>query len=207
MLACLISQAAALHLYLGPGGNQQCFYLDMTQGTVLAATHNAWEKEDHTNHWIRPDNLAVQITIHETFDNDHRVLFQKLNSQGDFVFTAFDSGQHRICYSALSGGWFNAKLVKMDIDFAVGDSESVDSKGEKKMSTLAERVSNINSKILTIRREQQLMREREASFRDQSERTNSRVARWSLIQVFVLGITCAWQLNHLRSFFVKQKLV
>ena len=50
------------------------------------------------------------------------------------------------------------------------------------------------------------IQEREAEFRDQSEHTNSRVVRWSLIQLAVLGITCAWQLSHLRAFFIKQKL-
>lgn len=50
------------------------------------------------------------------------------------------------------------------------------------------------------------MQEREAEFRDQSETTNARVVRWMLIQVVVLGATCAWQLSHLRSFFIKQKL-
>lgn len=48
--------------------------------------------------------------------------------------------------------------------------------------------------------------EREAEFRDQSESTNARVVRWTLIQLAVLGVTCAWQLSHLRSFFIKQKL-
>ena len=48
--------------------------------------------------------------------------------------------------------------------------------------------------------------EREAEFRDQSESTNARVVRWTLIQLAVLGVTCAWQLSHLRAFFIKQKL-
>ena len=51
------------------------------------------------------------------------------------------------------------------------------------------------------------LQEREAEFSDQSESTNSRVVRWTLIQLAVLGVTCAWQLTHLRAFFVKQKLV
>jgi p24 family protein alpha len=50
------------------------------------------------------------------------------------------------------------------------------------------------------------LQEREAEFRDQSETTNARVVRWMFIQVIVLGATCAWQLSHLRSFFIKQKL-
>lgn len=50
------------------------------------------------------------------------------------------------------------------------------------------------------------VQEREAEFRDQSEATNSRVVRWTLIQLAVLSAACAWQLSHLRSFFIKQKL-
>jgi p24 family protein alpha len=50
------------------------------------------------------------------------------------------------------------------------------------------------------------VQEREAEFRDQSESTNAKIVRWTLIQLAVLGITCAWQLSHLRSFFIKQKL-
>jgi hypothetical protein len=50
------------------------------------------------------------------------------------------------------------------------------------------------------------LQEREAEFRDQSETTNSKIVRYTLIQLTVLGVTCAWQLSHLRSFFIKQKL-
>lgn len=51
-----------------------------------------------------------------------------------------------------------------------------------------------------------VLQEREAEFRDQSESTNARVVRWTLLQLVVLGVTCAWQLSHLRAFFIKQKL-
>lgn len=50
------------------------------------------------------------------------------------------------------------------------------------------------------------LQEREAEFRDQSETTNARVVRYTLVQLLVLGATCAWQLTHLRAFFIKQKL-
>jgi len=52
-----------------------------------------------------------------------------------------------------------------------------------------------------------LLQEREAEFRDQSESANARVVRWTILQLVVLGATCAWQLNHLKGFFQKQKLV
>lgn len=205
--AVLLQSVAAIHVYLGGSDNQKCFYMDLPKGTVLAAKHSAWELEEATNNWIRPESLGIQITIEETFDSNHRVLFQKLNPKGDFIFTAADSGEHRVCYKALSGGWFHNARVKMEIDFAVGDSSAIDTKNENKIMDLAQRTRVLTHKLWQVRREQGLMREREAIFRDQSESTNARVVRWTFIQLFVLGVTCAWQLTHLRSFFMKQKLV
>lgn len=206
VLLALIQQALGLHFYLG-GDKERCFYQDLPQNTILATQHNAWELEESSGNWVRTDSLAIQIRIEESFDNNHRVAFQKLNAKGDFVFTAADSGEHRICYKALSGSWYHPRKVKMDIDFAIGEGSSMDSKNTNKITNLAERVQLLNNKLVLIRREQSLLREREMLFRDTSEETNSRVVKWTFIQLLVLGATCAWQLNHLRSFFVKQKLV
>ncbi len=83
----------------------------------------------------------------------------------------------------------------------------MDSKKTEHVQSLTGKVKALNKKILDIRREQELTRERESKFRDQSESTNSKVVNWSIIQLVVLGATCIWQLKHLRSFFVKQKIV
>lgn len=45
------------------------------------------------------------------------------------------------------------------------------------------------------------------AFRDQSELTNSRVVWWTILQILVLGVTCFWQMRHLKQFFVSKKLV
>lgn len=149
----------------------------------------------------------MQVVIEEVFDHNHRVYSQKLESVGDATFTAFDSGEHKICYRALSNGWFHPSKVKVFLDVARGTGAHIDSTNSKKLSTLADRVRDINDKMQHIKLEQNLMREREASFRDQSESTNSNAIKWTLLQVFALGATCAWQLHHLRGFFMKQKLV
>jgi len=67
-------------------------------------------------------------------------------------------------------------------------------------------VRDLNARLQDVRREQVFQREREMEFRDQSESVNGRVVRWTLIQMAVLGVTCAWQLSYLRAFFIKQKL-
>lgn len=165
------------------------------------------EFDENTNQYSRPSSLYLQVTIEEVFDNNHRVYSQKLEAIGDATFTAFDSGEHKICYRAMSGGWFHPSKVKVFLDVARGTGAHIDSTNSKKLNTLAERVKEINSKMEHIKEEQHLMREREASFRDQSESTNSNTIKWTILQVFALGATCAWQLHHLRGFFMKQKLV
>jgi len=69
------------------------------------------------------------------------------------------------------------------------------------------RVRDLNNRIADIRREQSYQREREAEFRDQSELTNSRVVYWTLVQLVILGVTCLWQMRHLKHFFEAKKLV
>jgi hypothetical protein len=114
---------------------------------------------------------------------------------------------------------------------AIGETSRIESTDKDKVETLVQKVKDLNSRLQDVRREQVFQRvcrhpflrrdtlcgkgvgymltstqEREAEFRDQSEHTNSRVVRWTLIQLVILGVTCVWQLSHLRAFFIKQKL-
>jgi len=96
--------------------------------------------------------------------------------------------------------------IKFELDMAIGETSAIESSDKDKMSEVVKKVRDINARLQDVRREQIFQREREAEFRDQSEAVNGRVVRWTLIQLFVLGITCAWQLSYLRAFFIKQKL-
>lgn len=96
--------------------------------------------------------------------------------------------------------------MKLTLDLAIGETSAIESTDKGKLSEIAQKIRDLNSRLQDIRREQVFQREREAEFRDQSESTNARVVRWTLLQLIVLGVTCAWQLSHLRAFFIKQKL-
>ncbi|KAK4981666.1 emp24p/erv25p-related protein [Elasticomyces elasticus] len=136
--------------------------------------------------------------------------------------------------SAASGWLTNGQPtggIKMTLDLVIGETSAIESTDKAKIGDLVTKVRDLNARLQDIRREQVFQRvcriracyesegierrelnadrvrqEREAEFRDQSESTNSRVVRWTLIQLAVLGVTCAWQLSHLRAFFIKQKL-
>ena len=157
---------------------------------------------------------GIRITVDETFDNDHRIINQNSGAEGKFTFSAADAGEHRICFTPLGGQHSSGFLfsgsqvggIKFELDMIIGETSKIESDDKSKISKAVQQVMDINARLADVRREQVFQREREMEFRDQSETVNARVVRWSLIQMVVLGLTCAWQLTYLRAFFIKQKL-
>lgn len=52
-----------------------------------------------------------------------------------------------------------------------------------------------------------LLQEKEESFRQISENTNSKVLWWALMQTFILLAVGFWQMKRLKEFFIAKKLV
>lgn len=205
LLACVYS-TSAFYFYVN-GADRKCFYKELSKGTLLIGKYTLESWDGRLNDYRKTNDLGIVIDVEETFDDDHRVVHQKGTGGGEFTFTAIDSGEHRICIQPQSGGWLAKLKVKITLDFTIGEASTLDSKNEAAVDTLNSKIRDLTHKVSDIKREQSLHREREVQFRDLSESVNSNVAKWSLIQLFILGSTCAWQLHHLRTFFVKQKLV
>ncbi|KAL1903277.1 emp24p/erv25p-related protein [Sporothrix stenoceras] len=217
-LLSLAGAASALHLYID-ASKPKCFFEELPKDTLVVGHYNAEEWDDHVQTWSKHDGISIYISVDETFDNDHRVVSQRGSANGKFTFTSAEAGEHKICFTPTSNsgrpGWQSATGheghkghvgIKLELDLAIGESSKLESTDKNKLEDLESRVRDLNNRLSDIRREQVFQREREADFRDQSESTNARVVRWILIQLVVLGVTCAWQLSHLRSFFIKQKL-
>ncbi|TGZ77842.1 hypothetical protein EX30DRAFT_310673 [Ascodesmis nigricans] len=205
-----IPSVSALYFFI-EGASPKCFFEELPKDTLVVGQYRAEEYQPHTNTYSTDNELAILITVDETFDNDHRVVNQKGSNRGRFTFTASDPGEHRICFWAshqANSGWFSShpKGVKLHLDLAIGETSEIESKDKDKLADIVQRVKDLSGRLQDIRREQVFQREREAEFRDQSESTNSRVVKWTIVQLIVLGATCAWQLSHLRTFFIKQKL-
>ncbi|KAL8666147.1 MAG: hypothetical protein Q9202_001654 [Teloschistes flavicans] len=180
----------------------------------MVVGHYKAEKVDpNTNAGTSSSDIGILVTVDEVFDNDHRVVNTKGSATGKFTFSAADSGEHRLCFLPSTpggGGWLSGGQtlggIKLTLDLAIGETSQIESTDKSKIQDMVQKVKDLNGRLQDIRREQVFQREREAEFRDQSESTNARVVRWTLLQLVVLGITCAWQLSHLRAFFIKQKL-
>lgn len=202
----------ALYFYI-EGTSPKCFYEELPKDTMVVGHYKAEKFDSNTVSFVPNSDVEILVTVDEVFDNDHRVVNTKGASTGKFTFSAADSGDHRICFKPSvhgGGGWLSGGLpvggVKLMLDLAIGETSQIESTDKSKILDIVQKVKDLNGRLQDIRREQVFQREREAEFRDQSESTNARVVRWTLLQLVVLGVTCAWQLSHLRAFFIKQKL-
>ncbi|KAI5462491.1 emp24/gp25L/p24 family/GOLD-domain-containing protein [Mariannaea sp. PMI_226] len=212
-LLSLSAVANALYFYID-GTSPKCFFEELPKDTLVVGHYNAEEYDERVQAWAKHDGISIYISVDEIFDNDHRVVSQRGSSSGRFTFSAADSGDHKICFtpSSSSGNpsWLSSKNhnggIKLTLDLVIGETNEIESSDKTKIQDITARVKDLNARLNDIRREQVFQREREAEFRDQSEATNARVIRWIIIQLVVLGVTCTWQLSHLRSFFIKQKL-
>lgn len=214
---CLIQVGALLlflpfanaFYYYSSGGERKCFHKELSEGTLLQARYSVESYDENSKSYKAPakDQISVIIEVEEVFDDNHRVMNQKLSAQNQFAYSAQDSGEHRICIQPQSSGWLAKVKTKVDIEFQTGSDSVLDSKGKSAMLSIQNKVQVLKERVMEIKREQDLVREREAMFRDVSESANSRAMWWTIFQVFVLGATCAWQIKHLRTFFVKQKIL
>ncbi|OAA42104.1 ERP1 protein precursor [Metarhizium rileyi] len=212
-LLSLASAAQALYFFVD-GATSKCFFEELPKDTLVVGHYSAEEYDDRVNSWQQHNGISIYISVEEVFDNNHRIVSQRGSASGRFTFTAHEAGDHKICFSPSStsgrSSWLSAQSpnggIKMKLDLVIGETGQIESSDKDKLQDIASRVKDLNARLHDIRREQVFQREREADFRDQSESTNSRVIRWIIIQLIVIGVTCAWQLSHLRSFFIKQKL-
>lgn len=132
-------------------------------GTYKSEAYNA-----QTQSYYVTNDLAIQVTVEETFDNDHRVVTQTSTSSHNpskFTFSAADAGLHRLCFTpsgpaAVSvGGWFSGAGVtgggvKLTIDLAIGETSKIESEDKSKIDSIVAKVKELNGRLSDIRREQ-----------------------------------------------------
>ncbi|KAF9198766.1 emp24p/erv25p- protein [Haplosporangium sp. Z 27] len=207
VLLSILPSVFSLYFYL-EGAEQKCFTEELPKETMVTGEYNAEEWSEESKRFITNKDLQLEVVVEE-MPEGNRVYSQKLAPSGRFKFTSAESGQHIICLFTASAGWFSSSKIRVTLDLALRDvlSEEDDSAHEGALSDLAQRIRELNNKVGDIRREQSYLRDHESGFRDKSEATNSHTVTWTIVQLVVLGITCAAQLRSLRRFFETKKLV
>ncbi|TID13787.1 putative endosomal cargo receptor [Venturia nashicola] len=213
LLALFALPTHALYFYM-KDSSPKCFHEELPKDTLVVGHYTVSQYDQHSHSFSSAEPLGLYITVEEVFDSHHRIVAQKGDAKGRFTFSAADSGEHRLCFSPTNWQHLGSYMLggeemgglRVELDMAIGETSAIESTDKSKMEDLVTRVRDLNGRLGDVRREQVFQREREAEFRDQSESTNSKIVRYTIIQLVILGATCAWQLSHLRSFFIKQKL-
>ncbi|KAF8586445.1 membrane protein [Ramaria rubella] len=203
LLIC-VAQISALHFYLD-AGQVRCFLEELPTDTVVEGHYRALEWDEKTQGYIAHESLGIQVDVEEVHTGDS-VVKSRGSNEGKFTFTSHDAGDHTICLSTnYTAGWFSNSHIRLYLDIVVGSARPDVEQDRSHVSEVAGKIRDLNQKLEDIRREQQYQREREASFRDLSEATNSKAVWYIIAQIVVLIVTCTWQLRHLRNFFEDRK--
>ncbi len=141
--------------------------------TIIKGSYKAEAYNTQTQSFNPTSDLSIHVTVDETFDSDHRVVKQTTTSSpkwSRFMFTAADSGLHRICFTpsgpaAISvGGWFSGGGqgviggVKLNLDLAIGATSLIESDDKDKMESIVGKVKDLNGRLQDVRREQVFQR-------------------------------------------------
>ena len=140
---------------------------DSSPGYYKAEAYNT-----NSNSYQTTNDLAIQVAVYETFDNDHRVVSQTSTSSdkmSKFTFSAADSGLHRLCFTpsgpgAISlQGWFSGNDaglggVKLMLDMTIGESSKIESDDKNKIDSIVGKVRELNGRLADVRREQVFQR-------------------------------------------------
>ncbi|KAG0322500.1 emp24p/erv25p- protein [Dissophora globulifera] len=206
LLLSVLPSVFGLYFYL-EGSEQKCFSEELPKETMVTGEYSAEEWNEETQKFVPNRDIQLEVVVEE-MPSGNRVYGQKLAPKGQFKFTSAETGEHTICLFTASAGWFSSSKIRLNLELTIRDiMEDENDSQEGSWSDMAERVRELNRKVGEIRREQSYLRDHESEFRDKSESTNSRTVIWTIIQLVVLGVTCATQLRSLRRFFETKKLV
>ncbi|KAL9080524.1 MAG: hypothetical protein Q9159_007591 [Coniocarpon cinnabarinum] len=167
MLLVAAIPTQALYFYMD-GSTPRCFHEELPKDTLVVGDFTAEPYDDNTKSYNLPANsqVGIHVTVDETFDNDHRVVSQRAPAKGRFTFSAQDSGDHKICFTAsnapaagwLSGGVPSQGGVKFHLDMGIGETSKIESEDRGKVEDIVKKVQDLNGRLQDIRREQVFQR-------------------------------------------------
>ncbi|KAM0683836.1 emp24p/erv25p- protein [Mitosporidium daphniae] len=215
-----VNSCRGIHFYLEPN-QKRCFIEHLPRHTVFLGVYSTQVYNPYTNKYTDDPLSSVSIIV----DSERENLLKQTGSSSDrFFFTSGEHSEHIICLSSNNptlgsqNGWWSQGSsgssnmqgsIKMTFEVFIGDpgEPSIVSPIEAKVAGLAQTVSQLNTLVSEIRREQYLHREREAEFRSLSEYVNGQVVWWTIAQILVLTGVASWQVKRLGRTLRTKRLI
>ncbi|GAB2271480.1 hypothetical protein Dimus_006319 [Dionaea muscipula] len=199
LISCLIlsgvpaSRAVWISL---PSSGMKCVSEEMQNNVVVLADYFVIDEEGHS-----APTVGAKVTT--PYGN---VIHNKENvTHGQFAFTTSEIGTYSACF--WSDGGQAAATLSLDwkIGIAAKDWDSVAKKEkiegvELELRKLEEIVESVHENLIYIKN-------REAEMREVSEKTNTRVAYFSIMSIGICIGVSGFQVWHLKRYFQKKKLI
>ncbi|XP_038888959.1 transmembrane emp24 domain-containing protein p24delta3-like [Benincasa hispida] len=149
---------------------------------------------------------TISVKVTSPYGNN---LHQKENQTiGQFAFTTAEAGNHLACFW-IDGHHQGGGDVSLNLEWRTGisakDWESVAKK--EKIEGVELELVKLEGAVKAIHENLLYLKNREAEMRTVSEKTNGRVAWFSIMSLGVCILASAIQLWYLKRFFHKKKLI
>jgi len=150
---------------------------------------------------------SIIVTVKNPFDEV--VHDRSYDPSSRFALTSTTGGEYQICFRSSSSSWTQTLRWKMEVVFHTG-VEAQDYEGvaqREHLSNVELELRKLYDRASEIRQELDYQKSREATFRDISESTNTRAVWWSVFQICIVIASAVWQMQYLKKFFRKRKLI
>jgi len=204
-------------------GEPRCFRVEVPQDTLIvgdfqsSALTNEWEigsskppqkQANALELWEQKKNeLVIEVEVKDPQSNV--IHLQKYKPTDRFAITSNMGGEYCVCIKTTTSAWFSQLRWKMDLTIHTGSEaqDYGDIAKKEHLDNLQISVRKLYDRAQGVRSEMNYQKEREKVFRATSESTNTRTSWWSVIQISIVIITAVLQMQYLKSFFRKKKLM
>ncbi|KAJ3695919.1 hypothetical protein LUZ60_001296 [Juncus effusus] len=190
--------AAAVWIEM-PVTGTKCVSEEIQPNVVVLADYALMYEGSAYNH----PTIAVKVT--SPYGN---TLHHNENATtGQFAFTTSEAGNYLACFWMDSAEKGSGASVNLDwkIGIAAKDWDSVARK--EKIEGVELELKKLESAVEAIHQNLLYLKAREAEMREVSEKTNSRVAWFSIMSLGVCIAVSIFQSWHLKGYFHKKKLI
>ncbi|KAJ8773405.1 hypothetical protein K2173_028582 [Erythroxylum novogranatense] len=205
ILVCLIGSAYVVQRTEGvwltiPSTGTKCLSEDIHSNVVVLANYYAFNEENPEQ------TFSISARVTSPYGNN---LHHNENvTHGQFAFTTTEGGNYLACFW-LDSHHQQAGPVTLGLDWKIGIStKDWDSVARKeKIEGVALDLRRLEEIVQDIHAQINYLKDREAGMREVSERTNARVAWFSIMSLGVCIVVSGLQLWHLKRFFQKKRLI
>ncbi|XP_010498648.1 PREDICTED: transmembrane emp24 domain-containing protein p24delta5 [Camelina sativa] len=200
LLLLTVNYGEAVWLTIPASGGTKCVSEEIQSNVVVLADYYIVDEHnpEHTP--------AVSSKVTSPYGNN--LHHQENVTHGQFAFTTQEAGNYLACF------WVDASLklanpLTLGVDWKMGiaakDWDSVAKK--EKIEGVELQLRRLEGLVQAIRENINYIKDREAEMREVSEKTNSRVAWFSIMSLGVCVVVAGTQILYLKRYFHKKKLI